>query len=199
MGHMSVTTGITSETRQRDAGQHAAQRALWLALIVVGGVGFSPFFACATPFAALATLAAGKLNWRDGLGAVGLVWLANQVIGYGLLGYPWTLNSLGWGVAIGVSSALALVAARALSSARPVRLAISLPFVAAFAVYELALYVAGFALGNETGAFAFAVVRQILEVNLFALVGLLVAAQLASVIGFGSRRLAGGGMVAAAP
>jgi hypothetical protein len=32
------------------------------------------------------------------------VWLANQAIGFGLLHYPWTASSFGWGVTIGVAA-----------------------------------------------------------------------------------------------
>ena len=43
----------------------AVKRSLWVALITAGSVGFSFALACATPFAALATLAA--LICRDGI------------------------------------------------------------------------------------------------------------------------------------
>jgi hypothetical protein len=161
---------------------------VWLALIVLGGAGFSLFFACATPFAALATLAALNMDRRDGAAAVVLAWLANQAIGYGMLGYPWTWDSFAWGGAIGLAALLGYVAARALSSDQPVRLAVSLPFVAAFAAYEIALYMAGFALGTEPSAFAFAVVRQILEVNIVALIGLWAVSQLLPVMRLGANR-----------
>jgi hypothetical protein len=146
-----------------------AARALWLCFLVVVGVGSGIMFACVTPFAAIATLAALKMGRLEGLAVVIVVWLANQAIGFGLLGYPWTLNCLAWGLAIGVSSLLGFGAAGALSSPRPVRLAVSLPFIAAFAVYELGLYVAGLSLGAEQGAFSFAVVKQVFLINLVAL------------------------------
>ncbi|MDQ2764495.1 MAG: hypothetical protein M3Y22_13775, partial [Pseudomonadota bacterium] len=60
-----------------------AERSVWIVLIVTSGVCLSPFFACVTPFAALATISALKLNWRDAVAAMGLVWLTNQAIGYG--------------------------------------------------------------------------------------------------------------------
>jgi hypothetical protein len=144
-------------------------RALWLCLLVAVGAASSVALACVTPVAAIATLAALKLRRLEGLAVVLVVWLANQAIGFGLLGYPWTLNCLAWGLAIGVSGLLGFGAACALSSPHPVRLAVSLPFVAAFAVYELGLYIAGLGLGTEQGAFLFAVVKQVFLVNLIAL------------------------------
>lgn len=181
---------MTASTAPITAQTEPARRAVWLALIVIGGAGFSPFFACVTPFAALATLAAQNMDRRDGVAAIVLAWLANQVVGYGMLGYPWTGNSLAWGAAIGLATVLGLVAARALSSDRPVRLAVSLPFVAAFAVYEVSLYIASFALGAEPSAFSFAVVRQIAEVNVVALIGLWAVSQLLLSAGLGASRTA---------
>jgi hypothetical protein len=131
----------------------------------------------------LATLAALKTDRRDTAVAVGLVWLANQVIGYGFLGYPWTWDSFAWGAAIGVSAGVALLAAMALAPRRPARFAVSLPFIGAFAAYELSLYVAGFVLPGSEGAFSFAIVRQLFLVNVVALAALMIAYQLALVAG----------------
>jgi hypothetical protein len=165
----------------------AAQRAMWVGLVAVGGAGFSLIFACVTPFAALGTLAALKMERRDAALAIGLVWFINQAVGYGILGYPWTWSSLGWGFAIGAAGYLALGAAMALSAARPVTLAISLPFVGAFAVYELGLYAAGSVLPGGASAFSASIMERVFVVNLGALVGLLAVYQLASLVGSLSR------------
>ena len=161
----------------------AALRAVWLCLLIVGGVGSSFFFACATPFVALATLAAVKMDRRDGLIVVGSVWLANQAIGFGLLGYPLTLDSLAWGVAIGAAGVLAMGAAKAFASPKPVPLALTLPFVAAFVVYELALYVAGLALGAGQDGFSLAIVQQVFVINAVGFLVLLAAHGIARTIG----------------
>ncbi len=179
---------MTASTAPATVQTEPGRRALWLVLIVIGGAGFSLFFACATPFAALATLAALNMDRREGIIAVVVAWLANQAIGYGMLGYPLTGNSLAWGAAIGLAALLGYGAARAFSSDRPVRLAVSLPFVAAFAVYEVSLYVAGFVLGTEPAAFAFAVVRHIAEINAVALIGLWTVSQLVISTGLGTSR-----------
>jgi hypothetical protein len=170
----------------RDPRRQVERQAIWIALLVMSGVGCSFFFACATPFAAVATLAGLRLGRREAAAVVGLIWLANQAIGYGILGYPWTLDSAAWGVAIGLSGYLALLAATALTPAGPARLAISLPFIGAFATYELSLYIAGFVLPGGDGAFTAAIVAQVFVVNLIALIGLLAVHQLA--LGFGPPR-----------
>lgn len=180
---MNVSQSATARLRQPTA----TERAMWVGLVVAGGAGFSLIFACVTPFAALGTLGALKMEQRDAALAIGLVWFINQAVGYGILGYPWTWSSLGWGFAIGVAGYLALGAAMALSSARPVNLATSLPFVGAFAVYELGLYVAGSGLPGGAAAFSAPIMERVFIVNLGALVGLLAVYQLASLLGSLSR------------
>jgi hypothetical protein len=162
-------------------------RSVWIALIVISGTCLSPFFACVTPFAALATLAALKLNRRDAIAVVALVWLANQAIGYGFLGYPWTWDSMAWGVAIGVSSCLAIMAARGLSARNPGSLAVSLPFVAAFTAFELGLYLAGLVLPGSEGAFSASVVGQVFLVNTIGFCALLAVHRLVMVSGLAVR------------
>jgi hypothetical protein len=148
------------------------RRAIWIVLIVISGSCLSTLFACVTPFAAFATLAALKLDRRDGIVVVGLVWLVNQAIGYGFLGYPWTWDSVAWGLAIGASAGLAFSAARALSTSRPAPLAVSLPFVAAFVAFESGLYAAGFVLPGSEGVFSASIVGNVFLLNAVTLCGL---------------------------
>ena len=163
----------------------SAARAVWMALIVTAGAGLSLVYACATPFAALATLAALKTDKRDTALVIGLVWLANQVIGYGFLGYPRTWDSLAWGAAIGVAAGVALLAAMALALAphRKGPFAISLPFVGAFTAYEFSLYLASFVLPTQDGAFSLSVVKQVFLVNAVVLAALVFVHWLATLAG----------------
>ncbi|HEX2115207.1 MAG TPA: hypothetical protein VHM01_12445, partial [Alphaproteobacteria bacterium] len=73
----------------------------WSTFLVVASTAGSVFFACATPFAALAAIAALTLPSRLALVTTMGVWLGNQAIGFLLLGYPVTANSLLWGLALG--------------------------------------------------------------------------------------------------
>ncbi len=173
----------TGDFRYDGLGPRHVARALWIALIVAGGTCLSVFFACATPFAALATLAALKLRRRDAITVVGLMWLANQAIGYGFIGYPWTWDSAAWGLAIGASAGFAILVARALSTARPAPLAVSLPFMAAFAAFELGLYIAGFVLPESDGAFSASVVWHVFLINAVVLCGLMAIDQLMIISG----------------
>jgi len=82
----------------------------WSAFLIVGSAVGSLALACATPFAALAAVAAATLPLRMALVTSMGVWLANQWVGFALLGYPLTASSLAWGPVLG-ASALAATAA----------------------------------------------------------------------------------------
>jgi hypothetical protein len=66
----------------------AARRAGWGALLAAATITASFVFACATPFAALAALAALHMGRRDAFLFTGIAWAANQAIDYGFLHYP---------------------------------------------------------------------------------------------------------------
>jgi hypothetical protein len=163
------------------------RRSLWIALVIVGSIGFSFAFACATPFAALAAV---DMQRRDLFILVGLAWLANQAIGYGLLGFPQTMDSFAWGAVIGIAAGLAAWAALTVTSRLARWGAISVTgvaFLAAFAAYELALYAASLVLPGGTSAFSLPVVWRIFYVNVIALAGLLVVHRLALGVGLVAR------------
>jgi len=149
---------------------------LWIALIGIASILLSRAFACATPFAALATLSAFTLRGREAVALVALVWLTNQVVGFGVLHYPWTLATFAWGAAIGVAALAGLIAAGEVVR-RVVTLWVSIPLAlsAAFAAYELVLYASTAFLPAGPGAFAFLVLLRIFAVNAAA-IGLLLAA-----------------------
>lgn len=161
------------------------RRPTWLLLLVVASVTFSLGFACATPFVAFAAIAAGTLPRRDAyLVALG-VWLANQVVGFGFLHYPWTSDCLAWGGALGVTTLLATAAARlavrSLDAAWPVARG-ALSFLAAYAAYEVALL--GFSLwlgGIEHHTLA--IQGRVFAVQMVAMIGLLVLDRIGVTIG----------------
>jgi hypothetical protein len=168
----------------------AARRWLWILLLTAASVFVTLGMACATPFAALATLAALHMSRRDGLRLIGVAWLADQVIGYGLLGYPRTGSSIAWGVALGVAAVLALVAARALADAlraHAAPLAGAAAFAGAFAVYQAVLLAATAVLPSGAEVFSLPIVAWVLRVNLLSLVGLLILHRLALWIGLVTR------------
>jgi hypothetical protein len=90
--------------------------AAWSAFLIIGSAVGTLAFACATPFAAVAALAALTLPARAALITALGVWLGNQAVGFLLLGYPLTADSLAWGPVLGASAILAATAAIQLAS-----------------------------------------------------------------------------------
>ena len=162
------------------------RRIAWIVFLTLASLAFSYVFACAAPFAALATLAAFNLRRPEAFILTALVWLANQAVGFGVLNYPRTFDSFAWGAVLGVAALLATWTVTSLG-ARPLRtgpvLGAAIGFAAAFVVYELALYAASFLLGGSETAFTPAIVWYVLEVNVAALAGLVVLSLAAGVIG----------------
>jgi hypothetical protein len=133
------------------------------------------------------TLAALNMPRRDAFIVTGAVCLANQAVGYGILGYPQTFNSFAWGAAIGIAVLLALLMALAVGAQLERRgsslVATAAVFAAAFVIYELALYVAAFWLSSSSAAFSWPIIGYILQVNALGLAGLLVVRLVAAYAG----------------
>jgi len=153
----------------------AAHSAIWIALVGASSIAGSLVFACAAPLAAIAALAASTMDRKTGLALVLTAWLSNQIVGYGFLGYPQTLDSVAWGMVIGIATVVAFACARAFAFRLHGRfLLFPLSFVFAFATYELVLFAAGLPLGASSDAFSAATVWRVFEINVVAFVGLFV-------------------------
>src|SRR5215510_1160511 len=83
------------------------RRFLWLAVLVAASVAFTLGLACAVPLAAFAAAAAFTLPRWDALVLIVAVWLANQLVGFAVLDYPWTASTFAWGAALGAVAILA--------------------------------------------------------------------------------------------
>ena len=152
---------------------------LWIGLVCIASIALSRVFACATPFAALATVAAFTLRRRDAVALVLSVWLANQLVGFGLMHYPLLASTFAWGAAIGAASLAALAAARGLTRVRlPAAVALPAALLAAYAAYELVLLGTSLLLASGAGAFAPAVVARLFAINAVAFGALLCADRL---------------------
>ncbi|MEM9422728.1 MAG: hypothetical protein AAF986_09520, partial [Pseudomonadota bacterium] len=108
---------------------------------------------------------------RDAMLLAGFGWLANQAIGFGFLGYPIDVMTLGWGVALGLSALAAaggaiLVIKNGKSESVVFRYA--LPFLAAWFAQQAMVFVASLVLGGTETAFAPSVVWFIFWTNAFA-------------------------------
>jgi hypothetical protein len=124
---------------------------LWPAILAVAAVGGSLALTCVAPFAAFAVATASTLRLRSALATMAVIWLANQAVGFGALGYPWTLNTGLWGLAMGAAAMLATLAASGVLGrfrGSPGWLQLPLAFGTAFVVYEVIIMAVSLILGS---------------------------------------------------
>jgi hypothetical protein len=165
-----------------------ARRGLWIAIVVASSVAFAIAFECSAPYPALAALAAISMSRREALVLMVLAWLVNQAIGFGWLGYPWTANSVAWGLAIGAgalaSGLVASAIAEKFSTSVPLMISV---LAAAFAANEAVIFLAShFVAGGEEALQPF-IVGRLFVVNLVALAGLFVLLRAGEAIGLVAR------------
>ena len=147
---------------------------VWIGLLAGASIVATGAFACAAPFAAVATLAAATLSLRQALAVTAALWLGNQIVGYSVLGYPTDGATLGWGVVMVVASlAAAFVAQRGgrAMAQKPALLRLATLFIAAFATYEAGLLL-GAAVLPDNGAFAPDIVAYVAFVDATWAIGL---------------------------
>ena len=160
---------------------------LWTALLTAGSVAFSLILACATPFAALGSLAALRLEKRTALLLVIQAWLANQLVGYLILHYPRDLNSYAWGAAIGIAFLASVMGAgriRAFVGRRETAISLVGTLLAAFVAYEAILWLASLTLASGPEAFSLHVMARAFVINAGAFIGLLALQRIAIFVGF---------------
>jgi hypothetical protein len=155
------------------------------ALLTVACALASFAFACATPFAAFAVVAAAMLSLPSALLTVIAAWLVNQAIGFGALHYPVDASTIIWGFVIGAASlAATLMSALVLRAlwrtGSPVALAFAL--IGAYAAYELVLFAATPFLGGE-GDFTVAIVGRLAVLSVLWLIGLVAACEVFRLLG----------------
>jgi hypothetical protein len=148
---------------------------LFCFLLLTAACALASFaFACATPFAAFAVVAAATLPLQSALLVTVAAWLVNQGIGFGLLHYPVDASTVSWGVVIGSAALAATVASMAvLRSTRQTSttVALSVALIAAYAAYELALFAATPFLGGAED-FSTAIVGRLGLLSVLWLIGL---------------------------
>ncbi len=167
---------MTTNDRSLDGNTSSAMAAsVWIAGVAALCVGGSYVYACAAPFAAIAALAALKMDRKSGLALVIVAWMANQAIGFAVLDYPHTANTYAWGLAIGAAAIAGFFAARAIAATEKAPAVTTVTaFAASFIFYQVGLYAASFALGGSDYAFSLEIVGYVLRVNAMAFVGLLI-------------------------
>lgn len=159
--------------------------ALWIFLLTAASTAATFVLACATPFSALAALAAVHMRRNDAVKLMALVWLASQVVGFGFLDYPHRFSTFAWAAALCMAAVGALLGAdHALSRRMPKSAAgqLALAYVAAFVAFKAVIFVWALGLGGLSTSFDPAIVtRQFLRdgailIGLYAFYRLLRAA-----------------------
>jgi hypothetical protein len=149
------------------------------ALLTVACALASFAFACATPFAAFAVVAAAMLPLRPALFAMTAGWLVNQAIGFGYLHYTIDTSTILWGLVIGAAALAATAASAAvLRSLRPIGNPVALAFalIGAYVAYEIVLFAATPFLGGAAD-FTAAVIGHLGVLSVLWLIGLVSACE----------------------
>jgi hypothetical protein len=147
----------------------------WPALLLAAALLSSVTFACVTPFAAFAVLAAATLPLSRAVAMVAAVWLVNQALGFCALGYPFDGMTVAWGGLIGLAALAATVAtAGILAREWPLAVRLVASFAAAFFVYEAVLFLAALGLGGAQN-FTADIVAKLALSDLCWLVGIAIA------------------------
>jgi hypothetical protein len=174
------------ESAMQSAATVNGRNFLWFAVLAVASVLFSLHFACATPFAAFAALAAVTLNRRDTALLMVTVWFVNQVVGYFVLNYPQTANSYLWGLGLGFAGIFtALIVERAAARCKPSNLVEHMlaAFFLSFFVWQGILFAIALLLGG-TQDFTAAILSRSLALNGLAFLGLFLLNWVGAQLGF---------------
>ena len=163
---------------------------LGLILLLTAATSLAAFaLGCATPFPAIAAVAALHMDRRDGVAFVLFAWAVSQAVGFGLRGFPTDASTLCLGAAIGGSALVSLAGATLLLRHTPVRrplLAAAVALIGGFAAFKGAVLLPSLLLADGAHGFTPDVLgRQVVRNALF-LVGLLALHRAATVAGLGA-------------
>jgi len=134
----------------------AAARNLWIGSMTFASIATTLVLACATPFPALAALAALYVPRKAGIILMLAAWSASQAVGYCLLDYSLTAQNAGWAFTLALAAVAALLVADRAVSALPnqssfARLVIA--YIAAFVGFKLVVLIGAVAMNAGYGAF----------------------------------------------
>ncbi len=144
----------------------------WILLLTIASTATTLVFACATPFPALAALAAVHMRRSDGVLLMIAAWVASQTVGFCVLGYPMDALTFAWGASIGVAAIAAVIAAGVAGKGSPV-VRLVLAYVAAFVAFKVAILLASLALGGVGTALSVEIMARQFVRNGAILIGLL--------------------------
>ena len=149
---------------------------LWILLLTIASTVTTLALACATPFPALAALAAIHMKRRDGIALIGASWLASQVVGFCVLDYPRDASTFAWGAAIGLAALASVLVAGSAAKvvARHGYVAqLAAAYVGGFLAFKATIALASLGLGGAGIALSLPLMAEQFARNAAILVGLL--------------------------
>lgn len=147
-------------------------RAAWLGAFVLSVALFSAGLTCAVPLVAFAAICALRQSRAQALLFMAVLWLADELIAFTLLGFPARAVAFGWAGLIGTAILAATWAAGAVAK-RSTRGSMLTVFVTAFAVYEGVMWAVSSLIGAAHGAFTAGILLQVLVLNAVTFAALL--------------------------
>lgn len=153
-------------------------RAAWLAAFVLATTLFTAGLTCAVPLVAFAAICALRQRRGQALLSMGLLWLASELIGFTLLGFPVGAVAFGWAALVGAALLAATWAAGSVARRVPRTAGLLATFATAFAVYESVLWAVSRLVGAAAGAFTSGILTQVLVLNAVTFAALLLVGAL---------------------
>jgi hypothetical protein len=150
---------------------------LWIILLTAASAVTTFAFSCATPFAALAALAAVHMKRQDGITLMLLSWAVSQGVGFVLLDYPHDAKTFAWGAGLATAAVGAVAVAymplpRFRQASAIARLILA--YVAAFVAFKFVILLWALVLGGvDTTLDPLIVSRQFFQ-NAVILAGLFI-------------------------
>lgn len=177
-----------------DANSTRSASMLWIVLLTTASTLTTLLLACATPFPALAALAAVHMRRQDGVALMLAAWAASQLVGFTMLGYWHSASTIGWIPGLGtaaVVSALGAYPALRGSGDRPVFARLTVAYASGFVAFKATVFVWALVLGGVADTIDPAIVMRQLLRNGGILIGLYTVYQALVMIGVPApRRLA---------
>lgn len=135
----------------------AAARHLWVGLMTIASTVTTLVLACATPFPALAAIAALHVRRQEGFILMLAAWGVSQGVGYCVLGYEMTGENAAWAVTMALAAIAAVLgagwAAGRSAGAHPA-LRLAAAYGAAFVAFKLVVLGGAVLLNSGWTAFA---------------------------------------------
>lgn len=141
---------------------------LWYYGLLAAGSVSNVLYYCTVPLVGIGVLAGTTLPRRRALTVLLTMWFVNQLLGFTVRGYPYTVSTFAWGgvMLLGAILAVLLASRRPAFHHTPLRhgLWLTLSLLLGFCLYELVIWLGGLALGGVHG-FTLSVLAEILLGN----------------------------------